>query len=1102
MNCPQCQHENLTDSVFCQECGAKLERVCPQCRAENAPSAKFCRKCGKLLVAESSAWESPAAQVAAPEGERRQLTVMFCDLVGSTALSEQLDPEEFRELIHAYQRTCAEAIGSWGGHIAQYLGDGLLVYFGYPLAHEDDTQRAVRAGLGIIGAVQQLSLAAIRSDRPLQVRIGIHTGSVVVGAMGDGARHGRLALGDVPNIAARLQGIASPDTLVVSAVTYRMIAGYFTGEDLGSHTLRGISAPMRVYRISAQSEVQSRFELAIQAGLTPLVGREEELQLLCSRWEMVRAGQGQVVLLSGEPGIGKSRLMQALGERLMAEPHVSIESRCSPYYESSALHPVIDNLQELLQLQGAASPQEKLERLEQALSRYRFPQAETVALLAALLSLPHPPGHPPLMLTPQKQRQQTLDTLVTWLLEETERQPVRLAFEDLHWADPSTLEFLDQLIQRVPAARIYVLLTFRGEFTPPWESRSYISHLALVRLRPGHVEEMVEKVTRGKPLPVEVVRQITAKTDGVPLFVEELTKTVLESGLLTEANGHYELTAPLPPLAIPATLQDSLMARLDQLAPFREVAQLGATLGREFSYELIRAVSPLDEATLQKGLRELVAAELLYQRGPLPQARYVFKHALIRDASYESLLRSKRQRFHQRIAEVLEKRFTDTLETQPELVAHHYTSAGLTEQAIPYWQQAGHHAMAHSAYVEAVSHLSKGLELLSSLPQSRQRSQQELALRSALGVALVTTRGYSSPDVAQNYSRAQEVCEGIGDLPQIVPTLYGLWTYHLLRDQREASFALVDRLEQLARSPEARFIATTTRGVTMYWEGDFRGADRHLASAIELYDPAYPRSLAASFSADAALLAHCYRIWCLFQVGQEDQAVELCRQVKELAAQTSSSYAVATALHYETTLSLHLGEVERTRELAEKLIALSLEQQFALFLATGTGAHGWALAQQDALEQGVAELRRGISFLEGMGASVGMAFWLSCIIEGFLKHKRVADALKVLDEAMRPQGLTHYYDAELARLRGELLLLAGTDRAAAKDCFLRALAIARSQGTKMVELRAAMSLSRLLAGEGEPDDAHAILSPVYESFTEGFEQRQLREARALLAQLR
>jgi len=1102
MNCPQCQQENLSDSLFCQECGAKLERVCPECWADNSPSAKFCRKCGQPLGAESSISESSAVDVAAPEGERRQLTVMFCDLVGSTALSERLDPEDFREVIRAYQRTCAEAISSFGGHIAQYLGDGLLVYFGYPLAHEDDAQRAVHAGLGIIRAVQNLSVAGSGSEQPLQVRIGIHTGSVVVGAIGDGARPERLALGDVPNIAARLQGTASPDTMVVSAATYRMVGGYFACEDLGPHTLKGISAPIRVYRISAQSDVRSRFELAIRSGLTPLVGREDELQFLCSRWEMVKAGQGQVVSLSGEGGIGKTRLVQVLGERLAADAHVSIESRCSPYFENSALYPVIDNLQELLQLEAAASPQEKLERLEQALSRYRFAQADTVPLLASLLSLPHPPGHPPLMLTPQKQRQRTLDTLVTWLLEETERQPLRLAFEDLHWADPSTLDFLDLLIGRVPTARIYVLLTFRDEFTPPWESRSYISHLGVGRLRPGQVEEMVGRVTRGKPLPAEVVQQIRAKTDGVPLFVEELTKTVLESGWLKEVNGHYELTGPLPPLAIPATLQDSLMARLDQLAPFREVAQLGATLGREFSYELIRAVSSLNEATLQKGLRELVAAELLYQQGPFPQARFVFKHALIQEASYESLLRSRRQRFHQRIAEVLAERFTETLETQPELVAHHYTAAGLTEQAIPYWQQAGQRAMGHSAYVEAISHLSKGLELLSILPQSRQRSEQELALRSALGVALVTTRGYSSPEVARNYSRAQETCEGLGDLPQLVPTLYGLWTYHLLRDDREASFAMVDRLEQLARNPEARFIATTTRGVTMYWEGEFRGADRHLARAIELYDPEYPRSLAASFSADAALLAHCYRIWCLLQVGQADQATELCRRVKELAAQTSSSYAAAAALFYETMLSLHLGEVERTQKLAEKLIALSLEQQFALFLATGTGAHGWALAQQEALEQGVAELHRCISFLGRIGASVGIAFWLSCIVEGFLKHRRAADAVKVLDEAMRPQGLTHYYDAELARLRGELLLLDGTNRAAAKDCFQRALEIARSQGTKMIELRAATSLSHLLAEQGEPDRARAILSPVYESFTEGFGYRQLREARALLAQLR
>ena len=637
-----------------------------------------------------SAAPSPQLEPEAPTGERRQLTVMFCDLVGSTALSEQLDPEELQTVVRTYQEVSAQVIERYEGYIAQYLGDGLLVYFGYPAAHEDDAARAIRAGLEIVTALQQ---ARSQFPQPVQVRIGIHTGPVVVGQIGGGSRHEQLALGETPNIAARVQGQAEPDEVVISAATQRLVAGLFQTEDRGLSELKGIAAPQALYRITTQNPVQSRFEVSVRGGLTPLVGHDHELGALHERWTQAQAGNGQAVLVSGEPGIGKSRLMQELRERVVSEGATHITFQCSPYHQNSALYPITEHLQRLLEFTSDDTPQTKLDRLEQLLGRYRFPQPDTLALFAALLSLPQPEGIPPSTVSPQQQKEQTQAGLVAWLVEEAENQVVYNAWEDLHWADPSSLELLGVLLTQVPTTRLLAVLTYRPEFTPSWGTHSYISQLSLSRLGRPQVERMVAQVTGGKTLPDEVLEQIATKTDGVPLFVEELTKMVLESDFVREENGHYELTGPLPPLAIPSTLQDSLMARLDRLAAVKEVAQLGATIGREFSYELLQAISPLDEAALQHALQQLVEAELVFQRGLLPQARYVFKHALIQDTAYASLLKSRRQQLHQQVAQVLVDRFPKMAEVQPELVAHHYTEVGLGEQALPHWHAAGQRAM-------------------------------------------------------------------------------------------------------------------------------------------------------------------------------------------------------------------------------------------------------------------------------------------------------------------------------------------------------------------------------------------------------------------------
>ena len=790
MHCSACQHENREEAKFCEACGNKLELVCPVCGTQARMSAAFCDTCGASLKAKAKGksqrakvkkknhspiptLQPPAPTPQPPTGERRQLTVMFCDLVGSTALSAQLDPEELREVIRAYQSVCAEVIARLEGYIAQYLGDGLLVYFGYPTAHEDDAQRAVRAGLEIVEAIrrQVTGDGEQPTQQPLQVRIGVHTGPVVVGEIGRGNKREQLALGETPNIAARLQGIAAPNTIVLSGVTQRLVAELFNyHQDLGAQTLKGLTTPMAVYRVLGESTMQHRLDALLPTGLTPLVGREEELALLHRRWAQTTDREGQVVLLSGEPGIGKSRLVRELRDRVAQDGAIRLEFRCSPYYQNSALYPIIEHLQRLLHWQKEDTPQTKIAKLQTTLARYRFPQADTPILFATLLSLPQPADTFPLNLSPQRQKQKTEEALIAWLVEEAEHAPVYCAWEDLHWADPSTLELLGMLIDQTPTSRLFVLLTSRPEFTPPWGQHGHFSHLTLSRLGRRQVPQMIEQATRGKTLPAEVVQQIVAKTDGVPLFVEELTKMVVESGLLTETNGHYELNGPLPPLAIPSTLQDSLMARLDRLATTKEIAQLGATLGREFSYDLLHAVSLVDETLLQQGLSQLVAAELLYQRGIPPQSTYLFKHALDSRHGISIVTQEHPPTVSPTDCPGVGRPFPRDKRNPARTAGaslHRSGSRRASDSLLAAGQVS--EPVERSAYMEAIAHLTKGLELLKTLPDTPERAQQELTLQLAWATALMATRGYAAPEVERAYARARELCQQVGETPNSLP---------------------------------------------------------------------------------------------------------------------------------------------------------------------------------------------------------------------------------------------------------------------------------------------------------------------------------------------
>jgi class 3 adenylate cyclase/predicted ATPase len=1054
-------------------------------------------------------------------GERRQLTVQFIDLVGSTTLSQQLDPEDYHARVVAYQTACQRVITRYEGHIAQYLGDGVLVYFGYPAAHEEDVVRAVRSGMEIVTAVSQLAYTP-----PLQVRLGIHTGPVVMGEIGAGEHTERLALGETPNLAARIQGQAEPGTVVLSAATRRLVAGLFECEELGPHTLKGTPVPVSLYRVVQESQAQSRFEVAVRTGLTPLVGREEELELLRRRWERAQAGEGQVVLLTGEPGIGKSRLVQTIKEQAGAERATRIEFRCSPYHQNSAFYPIIDHLQRLLQFAPHDTPQAKLTTLQQTLSTYRFPQADTLPLLAALLSLPHPESAPLLTLSPQKQKQKTQEVLVAWIVEEAERVAVFCAWEDLHWADPSTLEVLTLFLDQVPTTRLLAVLTFRLEFTPPWQPRSHLTQLTLNRLGRPQVEAMVGKVTGGKALPPEVVQQIVAKTDGVPLFVEELAKMVLESGLLREADGHYELSGPLPPLAIPSTLQDSLMARLDRLATTREIAQLAAALGREFSYKLLQAVAPWDEAALQHGLRQLVEAELLYQRSLPPQATYLFKHALIQDAAYQSLLKSTRQQYHRQIAQVLEERFPETVESQPELVAHHYTEAALIAKALPYWQRAGERATQRSAYMEAISHLTKGLALLKTLPDTPERAQQELRLQIALGTPLLATKGWATSEVKHVYTQALELCQQVGGTPQLLTILVGLSAVCNVRGEQERARELGEQMLHLAQSmqhPLWLLVAHYSLGEFLYALGELHPARGHLEQGIALYDPHKGRSTrvfhGVQHPAVGCLSVLATVLWLL---GYPDQALQRSQEALTLAQELSHPFSLGYALQWAAWFHLHRREGPTAQERAEAVMELSTEQGFPVWLALGTIERGGALAEQGQGEEGIAQMQQGMAACRAIGLELGWPYFLALLTEAYGKKGQAEEGLNMLAEGLATAHKTgeRHYEAELYRLKGQLTLQqfqvqgpktpvprtrhlgpSPQAEAEAEACFQKAIEIARRQQAKSLELRAAMSLSRLWQQQGKQAEARLLLSEIYGWFTEGFDTKDLQEAKALLHEL-
>ena len=1042
---------------------------------------------------------------------RRQVTVLWGNIVVTSASSTLLDPEERYEIARHVQTACGDVLRRFDGY-HQHLSHGLFGYFGYPQAHEDDAHRAVRAGLEMVRLAPRLSRdIASRRQINLTLRVGIHTGVVVMDASRRDDDRAPLALGNVPHIATELARLGdpntAPNTVIVSSATLRLVEGYFICQNLGHYFLEALAQSVVAYQVLHASGAQSRIEAALATRLTPFVGRQHEMGLLQARWEQAAIGMGQLVLLSGDAGIGKSRLLHAWSEQLAGAMHTRIECRCSAYTQHSMLYPILDQLQHLLQVERDDTPEEKWSKFETWLDRLGLDRTEFVPLLARWFSLALPERYAPSALSPPQQKQKMFEALLVWLLREAETHPVCFVMEDLHWADPSTLDWIDFLLTHIPTSRLMFLVTFRTGFHSPWSAGGSIAHLTLNHLLPQQVEAMIDEVTEGKKLPSEIIQQLTTQTDGVPLFVEEMTRMVIESGLVKEQDGRYELADTPQPLAIPSTLHDALAARLDRLETGKHTAQLAATIGREFSYELIQAIATVDEATLQQELTQLVDAELLYQRGLPPQAHYLFKHALIQEAAYQSLLRRIRQEHHRRIAQVLEERFPETRDSQPELLAHHYTEAGLSVQAVAYWQQAAQQALERSAHLDVLAHVQQGLVAISALPDGPERHRHELTLQTTLGVALIATKGYAAPEVEQTYLRARELCQQVGDIPHLFTVLRGLWVSYLTRGELSTAYRFAQQLFRIAQQRHDTALlleAHRALGSTLFFLGELASSWTHVQGGIPLYDAQQHRALTIQYGQDTEAVYLGYSAWNLWMRGYPDQALHTMHQAIQLAQQLTHPYTLGFALTFAAMLSQWRREVQDVQNHVVASIALAQEHMFPLLWAMGTTFQGWAQAQQGDVQAGLEQMQQGIAAYQATGAGLNRTYMLALLAEGYGKAGRVEEGLAAISDALAfvEEKREGWWEAELHRLKGELLLLSpAPDIVQAEAALHQALEVARNQHAKSLELRAAMSLSRLWLQQDQSHQARRLLGDIYGWFTEGHETVDLIDAQMLLTTL-
>jgi predicted ATPase/class 3 adenylate cyclase len=1059
--------------------------------------------------------KTPSADLAttgsAPEdrAERRQVTVMFADLVGSTALSARMDPEDLREVISAYQKCVAETVGRYGGFVAKYMGDGVLIYFGYPQAHEDDAERAVRAGLELVATIGDL-----KSHAALQTRVGIATGLVVVGDLiGSGASQEQAIVGDTPNLAARLQGVAEPNSVLIAEDTRKLVGNLFELEDLGLQELKGISAPLRAWKALRPASVEGRFEAMHPSGLTELVGREEELELLLRRWAKAKTGEGQVVLLSGEAGIGKSRLTAALTEDIATEPHTRLRYFCSPQHTDSAFYPLIGQFERAAGFAHGDTPQAKLDKLDTLLAQTSTSKQDA-ALFAEMLSLSNDGRYPALELTPEQRRQKTLEALSLQLETLARSSPVLMIFEDAHWADPTSLESFGRTVDRIATLRALLIVTFRPEFEAPWVGQPHVTALALNRLGHRDIGSLIDRVVGNRLLPANIRQDIIERTDGIPLFVEEMTKAVLEAGSEPDA---MQIAAAVPSLvlAVPASLHASLMARLDRLgSAAKEVAQIGAAIGREFFHVLLGAVAGKPEAELNSALDRLISAGLLFRRGSPPHATYLFKHALVQTAAYGTLLRERRRTLHAQIAEALEAQFPDVAEGHPEVVAHHYTEAGLIERAANLWGKAGQRSLDRSALIEATEQIKRALAQIATLPGNPTLRRDQIKLQLALANALMHTTGYGASETRWALDRARTLIEQAAALGETLDDplahfslLYGYWVAKYSAFDGEAVRALAAQFLLLAEEQTDKvplMVGHRVMGLALVDTGDLGEGCKHLDRALALYEAGVEHHLLATrFGQDSRLSILACLSRALWLLGYPEAALENAQLALGLARQVNPA-GLLYALGFTTLTHLWSGNYGTANSQIDELFHLAQEKSASLWRNAAVMFRGCLLTLVGEADKAIDLLPSAISEQRAREATLWFPWIITCLAEAFSGVGKFDDAYNHINEAL--ELLEKYKErateAEVHRIAGEIALTSPErDTAKAEMHFERALVIARQQEAKSWELRAAMSMARLWRDQGKPQQARELLAPVYGWFTEGFDTLDLKQAKALLDEL-
>jgi class 3 adenylate cyclase/tetratricopeptide (TPR) repeat protein len=1095
MRCSSCGIENRKSAKFCAGCGTVLVDIaCAECGTAISPTAKFCDSCGTAVATQSvpSANVSTGDRVASSTSpdqpaNRRQMSLLCCDLVESTALARRMDPEDLRYAVTNFHRISKEIIDHYEGYYAQYMGDGFMAYFSYPVAHEDDAYRAVLTGLEIVDEIARFNIELKqRHDFELKLRVGVNTGQVVVD---------EFVVGEPPNIAARVQAAGIPNAVVITEMTKQLLPpGAFDYEDLGTRELKNVG-PLHLFRVLDRAE---RRDIAVESRVSrPLIGRKKQLDLLSEHWDLVKEGNGQVVIVSGEAGIGKTKLVQGFEALFGAEAHASLRFNGSPFHRNTMLHPVIENIQFAARIRSTDSDDEKLSKLRALLGPFTNGK-DMLPLAGRLLSIPEQHGGP--HIAPQRLLQQTLDGLIEIVLQYASRGPTLLVFEDVHWFDPTTTSLIERLIPFVGNEPVFVLLTTRSSFTPQLQEKHYLTQIALPRLRSSEADDLIRAVVGDKVLPREVNTQITAKANGVPLYVEELTKMVLDANVLESAGDPIDLISLLGS-AIPLTLRDPLTSRVDRVKG-RRVLQLAAILGRTFDFQLLLSASSLDADVLSRELQHLVDAELLYQKGTvLRTAVFEFKHALICDAAYNLLTKAERESYHKKVGQLLEESFSERAKAHPEIVAYHYTQARSYEKALHYWYEAGKHSALRSAHNEAVGHLKQGLKLLPNIDNPKLRTKSELLLQTSLGNSLRVAKGWSTEEAKQAYTRAFQLCKESGFDEHTIPVLFGLHSWNFVRSFLDEAQALSELLLNTAGNmsdPAYKVIAHQALGFTRFAQGNFSAAHQSLECSMSLCeDSKIAQYLHLSGGQDPRIHVRLYDGMTLWQLGYPDRALRMCTEASARVDASYHPFSEALARTISLRVYQFRGDAAAVAKHADAAVAVSEAHEFVHYIAMSLILRGWALASQGEFEKGIIEMQEGLEKQRAAGALLFETYALGLLADACIRNERYGQAFDFLRQAElrleAERGSERFYASEIYRLFGEAYRQSGKDTTRAEQYFQKGLAVAREQGARSFELRLLSSACDL---EESPniDSYRRQLADLYLSFSEGFDTADLVKA--------